>query len=120
MEQVKNVRNIFDLMAVCGVYIFKKYKEINENKEKPYDFLMFQENRFDNVYDAIEEYCCVKSEQGRIEAFAELQDFILEFLEQGINIEKCYAIFIFIPASNEPNAVLARAFGECREGQYPI
>ncbi len=25
----------------------------------------------------------------------------------------------FIPASNEPSAVLARAFGECREGQYP-
>ena len=23
----------------------------------------------------------------------------------------------FIPASNEPSAVLARAFGECREGQ---
>ena len=25
----------------------------------------------------------------------------------------------FIPASNEPSAVLARAFGECREGQIP-
>ncbi len=25
----------------------------------------------------------------------------------------------FIPASNEPSAVLARAFGECHEGQYP-
>ena len=24
-----------------------------------------------------------------------------------------------IPASNEPSAVLARAFGECREGQIP-
>ena len=24
-----------------------------------------------------------------------------------------------IPASNEPSAVLARAFGECREGQQP-
>ena len=26
---------------------------------------------------------------------------------------------LFIPASNEPSAALARAFGECREGQYP-
>ena len=26
----------------------------------------------------------------------------------------------FIPASNEPSAVLARAFGECREGQRLI
>ncbi len=25
---------------------------------------------------------------------------------------------LFIPASNEPSAVLARAFSECREGQY--
>ena len=25
----------------------------------------------------------------------------------------------FIPASNEPSVVLARAFGECREGQIP-
>ncbi len=25
----------------------------------------------------------------------------------------------FIPASNEPSAVLARAFGECREGHIP-
>ncbi len=24
-----------------------------------------------------------------------------------------------IPASNEPSAVLARAFGECREGHIP-
>ena len=26
---------------------------------------------------------------------------------------------IFIPASNEPSTVLARVFGECREGQIP-
>ncbi len=25
----------------------------------------------------------------------------------------------FIPASNEPSTVLARVFGECREGQIP-
>ena len=25
----------------------------------------------------------------------------------------------FIPVSNAPSAALARAFGECREGQYP-
>ena len=25
----------------------------------------------------------------------------------------------FIPASNEPSAVLARAYGECREGRIP-
>ena len=26
----------------------------------------------------------------------------------------------FIPASNEPSAVLARAFGECREGLLTV
>lgn len=28
-------------------------------------------------------------------------------------------VTMFIPASNEPDAVLARAFDECREGQKP-
>ena len=31
----------------------------------------------------------------------------------------CFLTNSFIPAGNEPSAVLARAFGECREGQIP-
>ena len=38
--------------------------------------------------------------------------------------DRCAAIklagtYHLIPASNEPSAVLARAFGECREGHIP-
>ncbi len=31
----------------------------------------------------------------------------------------CFASAFLIPASNEPSAVLARVFGECREGHIP-
>ena len=40
-------------------------------------------------------------------------------LVKGKAIDLIMSQAIFIPAGNEPSAVLARAFGECREGQIP-
>ncbi len=42
-------------------------------------------------------------------------------LNRGIPAKALKSVLLaqFIPASNEPSAVLARAFGECREGHIP-
>ena len=44
---------------------------------------------------------------------------MMNLLFFGIYCFEEYYNFRFIPAGNEPSAVLARAFDECREGQIP-
>ncbi len=74
VEELKEVDNIYDLMALCGAYI------LQADKEKAYDFSEFQDERYDDVYDAMEAYCCAKKDKGSGRAFADLKKYIIRFL----------------------------------------
>jgi len=51
-------------------------------------------------------------------AFTILGSWLSSLLPNAVLGGSSY-VMTFIPASNEPSAALARAFGECREGQIP-
>lgn len=90
IEQLKNVNNIYDLLALCCSYIF------NELENSTYMFALFNEDNYDNVYSAIENYVVTKGEKGHKEAIDKLSKFLINYFESGINIEKCYAVVYYI------------------------
>lgn len=86
IEQLGKINKIYDLLALCCSYI------LTEFKNNPYEFMKFKDDDYEDVYGAIERYCCEVQEKGRKAAFNELRDFLYEYLQSGINIERCYAI----------------------------
>lgn len=90
IEHLKDIDNMYDLMALCGKYI------LNIDKETPCDFSEFDDEMYDNVYDAIEAYCYARKDKGKKSAFAEFKSFIIDFLKREVNAEKCYAIVKYV------------------------
>ncbi len=54
VESLKEIDNIYDLMALCGAYFLRL------DRNQPYDFSEFQDENYDDLYDAVEAYCCSK------------------------------------------------------------
>lgn len=90
IEQLDNIFKIYDLMALCASYI------INHCTENIDEILLFEDENYDNIYDAINMYCFEKTEKGYMRAFSELKDYVKEFLANEITTEKCYAIVKYI------------------------
>lgn len=95
-NHLEKLDNIYDLMALCGVYIFM------ENEKEPYDFQIFDADKYNRVSDALEEYCSAKKDRGKKRAFEELREFLSVFFNEEINAEKCFAIIYFIDDMIEP------------------
>lgn len=90
IEQLDNIYKIYDLMALCSSYI------INQCTENIDEILLFDDENYNNIYDAINMYCFEKIDKGYKKAFSELKDYLKECLINEITIEKCYAIVKYI------------------------
>lgn len=90
VESLKEIDNIYDLMALCGAYFLRL------DRNQPYDFSEFQDENYDDLYDAVEAYCCSKKDKGSGRAFAELKRYIVEFFKHGYDTEKCFAVIKYI------------------------
>ena len=88
--RLRQAENIYDLLAFVSSYI------LNCIQETPYEFYDFNDNDFVDVYDAVEKYVIDIDMKGHKIAFNIFRRFVLEFLKNGINIEKCYAIVRYI------------------------
>lgn len=88
LGHLREIRKIYDLMALCCSYIFKEYAK------NPIEFsaLNLDDRRYNELYDAIQLYCVQCEEVGHRQAIEELKRFLFKFLESGINVEKCMAI----------------------------
>lgn len=95
IEQLKNVNKIYDLMALCCSYILKN------SKLDPYEFSFFDDKEYEYVEDAIYKYSCDIKNIGKVKAFKELKKFLLNFMQNDISIEKCYAVVLFIDENIE-------------------
>lgn len=90
LEQLKKIDKIYDLLALCSSYIF------NELDRKPYEFAQFPDDDYDNVYDAVQRYCCERQQKGCKRAFHELKDYLFSFLMPEVTVEKCFAVVKYI------------------------
>ncbi len=86
IEDLKEIDNIYDLMALCGLYILR------EDRIQPYDFSGFMDDNYDELYDAVEAYCCAINDKGKRRAFAEFKRYISNFLKSGFSVERCFAV----------------------------
>lgn len=90
LNEIDQLENVYDLLALCCSYIFI------ETEKKVYDFQTFEDSKYDDVYDCIQEYIINKQDRGECDAFQELRKQIKSFLQPKPNIEKCFAIVQFI------------------------
>lgn len=90
IEQLKGIHKIYDLLVLCSSYI------LNECKNKPYEFALFNDDAFDSVYDAIDGYCCDVKLKGRRAAFDDLKNYIIDFMDSEVTVEKCFAVVRYI------------------------
>ena len=67
LEYIEKTGEIYDLLALCCSFILKKYKE------QAIEFNLFEEDKYDEVYDAIEDYC--NACEDRSETFIESEDY---------------------------------------------
>lgn len=86
INQLRDIGNIYDLVALCSSYI------LNEIGKKPYEFGTFQEEEFNFVWDAVENYCFEKSENGHLVAFKRLREQIIRLMAPEPSLEKCFAV----------------------------
>lgn len=86
IAQLQSINKIYDLFALCCSYI------LSNITITPYEFATFNDNEYEHIYDAIETYNQEKEYQGSRKAFEELRDYLIGFMNDGVNIEKCYAI----------------------------
>lgn len=49
LEQIKQVDNIYDLMALCASYVMNEY----DKPENVYEFSTFDDKKFKGVYNAV-------------------------------------------------------------------
>lgn len=90
IQQLEKIGTIYDLLALCSSYI------LNELHKGSYKFELFDEDKYENVYHAVNRYVCEESERGENAAFDELKDFLYDYFEVGITIERCYAVVYYI------------------------
>lgn len=86
LNEVKQLHNIYDLFALCCSYI------LLETQKTEYDFQAFDDSKYDDMYDTIEEYIFNKMNIGEYNAFEELRKQMITFFQPKANIEKCFAI----------------------------
>lgn len=58
IQQLDNIGTIYDLMALCSSYI------LNELQNESYKFELFYEDKYENVYNAVNRYVCEEDERG--------------------------------------------------------
>lgn len=68
IEDLKEIDNIYELMALCGLYILR------EDRIQPYDFSGFMDDNYDELYDAVEAYCCAINDKEKGELLRNLKD----------------------------------------------
>ncbi len=90
IQQLEIIGTIYDLLALCSSYI------LSELKNESYEFELFNEDMYENVYNALNRYVCEEHERGERAAFDELKDFMYDYLNAGITIERCYAVVYYI------------------------
>lgn len=90
IEQLNNIDTIYDLFALCSSYI------LNQLKFVKYEFGLFDDEKYNDVYDTIERYCCEKEESGKEAAFEEVRSFAVDYFQMGISIERCFAFIKYI------------------------
>lgn len=90
INQLRNISSIYDLLALCSSYI------LNEIEKKPYEFGLFREEEFDFLWNAIENYCFERGENGHQIAFKRLREYIIDLMTPEPTIEKCFAVVKFI------------------------
>lgn len=95
LEQLNNIRNIYDLMALCCSYILKEMESVS------YELARFIAEEYEEVEDAVISYNEDSEEYGRKKALKNLKSFIRQYLLQGITVERCYAIVYFIDENIE-------------------
>ena len=66
IQQLEIIGTIYDLLALCSSYI------LNELKNESYEFELFNEDMYENVYNALNRYVCEEHERGERAAFDEL------------------------------------------------
>ncbi|MEY8391883.1 carbon-nitrogen hydrolase family protein [Lachnospiraceae bacterium] len=90
LEQIRNIDNIYDLLAMCSSYI------LNELDGEKYEFALFNDDDYDQVYDAVQRYCCECRHKGSKSAFEELRDYLISFMGPESTVEKCFAVVKYI------------------------
>ena len=90
LEQLRSVTKIYDLFALCASYIIK------ECESNPYEFELFDEDQYDNVFDMFDEYAYNLQKIGSVKAFNNLKNKIVSYLKSGITIEKIFALVKFM------------------------
>ena len=74
LEQLRSVTKIYDLFALCASYIIK------ECESNPYEFELFDEDQYDNVFDMFDEYAYNLQKIGSVKAFNNLKNKIVSYL----------------------------------------
>ena len=59
-SMIKEMQNIYDLLALCCSYIF------NEIEDEPYDFAAFNDELYIDVYDNIVKYDMDRENMGEL------------------------------------------------------
>lgn len=90
LEQLRSVTKIYDLFALCASYIIK------ECESNPYEFELFDEDQYDNVFGMFDEYAYNLQKIGSVKAFNNLKNKIVSYLKSGITIEKIFALVKFM------------------------
>lgn len=89
-QQIMQIDNIYDLFALLSSYILDRIQEDS------YVFDDFKDDDYNDVYDSIEKYVNDKEGKGHKYAFYILRRYVIRFLGNDFNIEKCFAIVKFI------------------------
>ena len=90
IEQLKEIDNIYDLLALCSSSVLIKFDD------NPYEFGMFDDNKYKEISSAIETFSIEKEEIGHVEAFKRLKKYLVKYFTKSDNIEACYAVIKFI------------------------
>lgn len=92
LEQLKQINNMYDLLALCASYVLNEYS----SPTNIYEFATFNEDKFKCIYNAVEHYTYDCEDRGYRDAFNELKKDIMAFLEEDLTLERVYAIIYCI------------------------
>lgn len=96
LEYIHKTNRIYDLMALCCSFIFKEYER------NPIEFNEFDDEKYNEIYDMLDDYCEMRKYEGEAKAFIKLRENIIEFMKPDIDAEKCFAIVKYIDDLIEP------------------
>lgn len=89
-EQIISAKNIFDLFALFSSYIL-------ENLQKnSYVFYDFNDEKYNDVHDAVEKYVDDVESKGHKMAVGGLKKYLMNYFRDEINIEMCFAVVRYI------------------------